>query len=288
VLDACDAADGVKDGVVGEPRSCGFKPASMICAGAETDKCLTAPQAKTLEVLYAGAQDANGKLIFPGYLPGSEAGPGGWAPWITGPGPMKSAMFLFAYGYFANMVYEKADWDYKTANINDALKAAMAKTHDALDSTDPDLKPFLKRGGKLILYHGWNDPAISSLNTIEYYDAMRKATGSKLADASVRLFMIPGMQHCDGGPGATSIDQYGLPAKGLPDDAVHDVHLAIEQWVEKGRAPAPLIAAKYSQENGTQHPVMTRPLCAYPEIAKYKGSGDSSDAVNFTCAAPAK
>jgi feruloyl esterase len=186
------------------------------------------------------------------------------------------------------MVYSDPNWDLKSFDLDRDLKAAWEKTGQPLDAANADLRPFKARGGKLILYHGWNDPAISSLNTIEYYEAMRKATGSKLADASVRLFMIPGMQHCDGGPGATSIDQYGLPAKGLPDDAVHDVHLAIEQWVEKGRAPAPLIAAKYSQENGTQHPVMTRPLCAYPEIAKYKGSGDSSDAVNFTCAAPAK
>ena len=288
VLDACDAADGVKDGVVGDPQNCGFKPATMICTGAETDQCLTAAQAKTLEVLYAGAHDASGKLIFQGYLPGSEAGPGGWAPWITGGAPLKSAMFGFAYGFFADMVYEKADWDYRTADIDDALKAAIAKTHDALDATDPNLKPFLARGGKLILYHGWNDPAISALSTIEYYGAMRKATGEKLADASVRLFMIPGMQHCDGGPGATSIDQFGLPAKALPDDAVHDVHLAIEEWVEKGTAPQRLIAARFAENTNPQHVVMTRPLCAYPEVAKFKGSGDTSDAANFTCAVPAK
>ena len=288
VLAACDEADGLKDGVVNDPRKCAFKPATMLCRGADTDQCLTAAQAKTLEVLYAGAQDGEGKLIFPGYLPGSEDGPGGWAPWITGSAPLKSALFGFAFGYFANMVYEKADWDYKAANIDDALKAAMDTTHNALDSTDPNLKPFLGRGGKLILYHGWNDPAISSLNTIAYYGAMRKATGEKLADSSVRLFMVPGMQHCAGGPGATDFDQFGLPASALPDDAEHDVNLTIEAWVEKGAAPEQIIAAKYAEGTSPQRLVMTRPLCAFPKTTKYKGTGDTTDAANFTCVAEPK
>ncbi|MGO9336838.1 MAG: tannase/feruloyl esterase family alpha/beta hydrolase [Terracidiphilus sp.] len=286
VLAACDSLDGVADGVLNDPRGCHFKPATMVCQGPETDKCLTAHQAHSLELLYTGAHDAEGKSIFPGYLPGSEDGPGGWAPWITGRAPLQSAMFGFAHGYFSDMVYEVSGWDYKTASIDSALKAAIAKTAPALDSTDPNLKPFIARGGKLILYHGWNDPAISALNTIAYYNAMRAATGEKLADTSVRLFMVPGMQHCDGGPGATHFDQFGLPAKVLPDDAEHDVHLAIEAWVEKGVAPQRIIAAKYAENVNPQHVIMTRPLCEYPKAAKYKGTGDTNDAASFTCATP--
>ncbi|MGD0631139.1 MAG: tannase/feruloyl esterase family alpha/beta hydrolase, partial [Terracidiphilus sp.] len=288
VLAACDSLDGVADGVLNDPRGCHFKPATMVCQGPETDKCLTARQAHSLELLYTGAHDAEGKSIFPGYLPGSEDGPGGWAPWITGRAPLQSAMFGFAHGYFSDMVYEQSGWDYKTAAIDSALKAAIAKTARALDSTDPNLKPFIARGGKLILYHGWNDPAISALNTIAYYNAMRAATGEKLADTSVRLFMVPGMQHCDGGPGATHFDQFGLPAKVLPDDAEHDVHLAIEAWVEKGVAPQRIIAAKYAEQGNPQHVIMTRPLCEYPKAARYKGTGDTNDAASFTCAIPEK
>lgn len=288
VLAICDGGDGVKDGVVADPRTCAFKPSSMICKGEDNDSCLTAKQAHALELLYGGAHDEEGNPVFPGYLPGSEVGPGGWATWITGPAPRKSALFLFAYGYYADMVYEDPKFDYRTARIDEGIKAAVAKTAQALDSNDPNLKPFLSRGGKLILYHGWNDPAIPAGNTVNYYGAMRKATGEKLAGSSVRLFMVPGMQHCYGGPGATSIDQFGLPSPAVPDDAAHDVHLALETWVEKGAAPEKLIAAKFAEKTVPQQVVMTRPLCAYPRTAKYKGTGDPNDAANFACAAPAK
>ena len=239
-------------------------------------------------MLYAGSHDASGKEIFPGYLPGSEDGPGGWSLWITGPAPLESAISGLAKGYFADMVYERADWDLKTASIEDALRAAVAKTSHALDATDENLKPFVSRGGKLIVYHGWNDPAISALNTIEYYEAMRAATGATLADSSVRLFMIPGMQHCTGGPGATNFGQFWLPPGSSPDDTEHDVNLAIEAWVEKGAAPQQLIAGEYAEQANHWQLMMTRPLCAYPKVARYKGQGDTNDAANFACMGPAK
>jgi feruloyl esterase len=274
--------------VIGDPRNCDFKPASMICKGAETNTCLTEKQARTLELLYAGGHDSKGKLIFPGYLPGSEDGPGGWIPWITGPAPEQSALYGFATGYFKNFVYEKADWDYKKADMDDAIKLAMEKTAHALDATDPNLKPFLAHGGKLILYHGWNDPAISALNTINYYNDVRATVGAKRADSFVRLFMVPGMQHCFGGPGATDFDQWEMPTAAVPDDAQHDIFLALEGWVEKGIAPESLTAAKLDLKADPPKLVMTRPICAYPKAAKYKGAGDTSDAANFTCASAAK
>jgi feruloyl esterase len=255
----------------------------MVCKGAETDKCLTAKQAHSLDLLYAGGRDSKGKLIFPGYLPGSEDGPSGWAPWITGPAPGMSYMNGFALGFFKNFVYEKADWDYKKADLDDAVKMAMEKTARALDATDPNLKPFLGRGGKLILYHGWNDPAISALNTINYYEDVRKTVGAKETDAAVRLFMIPGMQHCFLGPGASIFNQWLMPQTAYPDDAQHDIFLALEGWVEKGEAPDHMVAAKLDQFGPSAHVLMTRPMCVYPQVAKYKGSGDTNDAANFTC-----
>lgn len=283
VLAECDAADGVKDGVINDPRSCHFKPATMACKGAETDQCLTAKQAHTLEVLYAGGHDASGKEIFPGYVPGAEDGPGGWGLWVTGAVPMGSAIAGLTKGYFVDMVYERGDWDMKTASIEDAMKAAVAKTSHALDATDPNLRPFVARGGKLIVYHGWNDPAISALNTIEYYEAMRAATGEKLTDSSVRLYLVPGMQHCTGGPGAANFGQFWLPPGGVPDDAEHDVNLAMEAWVEKGVAPQQLITGKYAEQANHFQLLMTRPLCAYPRVAQYKGTGDTNEAASFIC-----
>jgi hypothetical protein len=282
---ACDAADGVTDGVINDPRQCHFKPATLICKGPETDACLTEKQAKTLEVLYGGLHDATGKLIFPGYLPGAELGPGGWVTWITGPTPGTSALYIYSTNYFSNMVYEKKDWNYKDAVVADAYKAALEKTSKVLDATDPNLKPFAARGGKLILYHGWNDPGIPALNTINYYNDVRTTVGATSADSFVRLFMIPGMQHCFGGPGATSFDQWQMPMAAVSDDAQHDVYLALEAWVEKGSAPESMTAAKYDLEANPAKLLLTRPVCAYPKAAKYKGSGDTNDASNFTCAA---
>jgi feruloyl esterase len=280
---ACDSADGVKDGVLNDPRECHFNPSSMTCKGAENDSCLTAKQAHALEILYGGLHDSAGKLIFPGYLPGSEDGPGGWIPWITGAGPQRSLMYGFAVGYFTNMVYDRPNWEFKDAVIADAYKAALARTASALDANDPNLKPFAAHGGKLILYHGWNDPAIAALSTVGYYNHVRDTLGAKETGEFVRLFMVPGMQHCFGGPGATFFDQLGLPPAGLPNDAEHDIYLALEAWVENGKAPERLIGTKFDEKATPPRAIMTRPVCAYPLMAKYKGSGDTNEAANFTC-----
>ncbi len=218
--------------------------------------------------------------IFPGFLPGAEDGQGGWGLWITGPVPAKSLIAFFGIGYFSNMVYEKSDWDYKTFAVDAGLKLAEEKTASALNATDADLKAFKARGGKLILYHGWNDPAISAVNTVNYYQSVRSKMGAKDADSFVRLYMVPGMQHCGDGPGT---DSFGQDGKLIFDDPQHSVDAALEQWVEKGVAPGTIIASKYAGQD-KQHPKMTRPLCAYPQTAKYKGSGDTNDAGNFVCA----
>jgi hypothetical protein len=286
VNSACDALDGVRDGILNDPRQCHFDPASIQCKqGDDAGKCLPAPQALALTKLYAGPHDSRAHEIVPGYLPGAEEGPGGWGLWITGPSPAKSLMAFFGLGYFANMVYEKSDWDYKTFNVDAGLKSADEKTAAALNAIDPDLKPFQSRGGKLILYHGWNDPAIASLNTVHYYDSVIAKMGQHEVDSFLRLYMVPGMQHCDGGPGADSFGQVGNLKF---DDAQHSVDAALEQWVEKGTAPSTIIATKYGAGDQGHEPKMTRPLCAYPMAAKYKGSGDTNDAASFGCEAEKK
>jgi hypothetical protein len=278
---ACDELDGVKDGILNDPRQCKFDPATIQCKGEESDKCLTAPQVEALKKLYAGPHDSQGHLVFPGYVPGAEEGEGGWGVWITGPAPAKSLMAFFGNGFFGSMVYEKADWDYKTFKVDDGLKAAQEKTGKALNATDPDLKAFKARGGKLIVYHGWDDPAITALNTINYYDSVVAKMGQKNVDSFVRLYMVPGVQHCGGGPGP---DYFGEVGRLTFDDPSHSLDASLEQWVEKGAAPGTIIASKYPDKDH-HHVTMTRPLCPYPQAAKYKGGGDANEAGNFECAA---
>jgi hypothetical protein len=279
VLAACDELDGVRDGILNDPRQCHFDPGKMQCkAGQNDDKCLTAAQVAALKKIYAGPHDAGGHPFFPGYLPGAEDGEGGWGLWIFGPAPAKSLMAFFGNGYFSNMVYENSDWDYKSFKLESGYNAAQEKTAKALNSVDADLGPFQKRGGKLILYHGWNDPAIPALNTANYYDNVVAKMGESKVNSFLRLYMVPGMQHCDDGPGADSFGQVGHLNF---DDPQHSVNAALDEWVVKGTAPGAIIASKVGADK--QHPTMTRPLCAYPQAAKYKGSGDTNDAASFVC-----
>jgi Tannase and feruloyl esterase len=277
---ACDRADGVKDEILNDPRQCKFDPATIAStAGEESDTCLTGAQIATLKTLYRGLQDSQGKQIFPGYLPGAEGGQGGWGLWITGPAPAHSLMAAFAKGYFSDFVYEKPDWDFKWFNVDAGLKAAEEKTARALNATDPDLKEFKARGGKLILYHGWDDPAIPAVDTVNYYESVIAVMGQRDADDFVRLCMARGIEHCGDGPGPDSFGRVGGLAYA---DPTHGMAAALEQWVEKGTAPADIIASKYEGRD-RQHAVMTRPLCLYPQAAKYRGRGDAHEAGNITC-----
>ena len=243
------------------------------------------PQVAALKQIYAGLENSHGQAIFPGYLPGAEEGPGGWGTWITGPAPGRSLMAAFSMGYFPNMVYAKADWDLKTFTVDSGIAAAKEKTAGALNAVDPDLTPFRARGGKLILYHGWNDPAIPALNTVDYYQNVVAKLGHADTDSFARLYMVPGMQHCSGGPGP---DVFGQSATWVADPQ-RNARTALEAWVEKGTAPGAIIAAKAGSgaagaTGDATAPAMTRPLCPYPQAAQYKRSGDPNRAENFVCA----
>jgi len=177
------------------------------------------------------------------------------------------------------MVVEKAGWDYHTFNVDREMKAADDKMASVLNATDPDLKRFQARGGKLILYHGWSDAAIPPVNAIEYYQSVVTRMGAKEAGQFVRLFMVPGMQHCGGGPGPNSFGS--LAPQGDPQ---HDIAAALEHWVEDGAAPSQIVATRYKNGADPASGVeRTRPLCAYPQVAHWKGTGSTDDAANFVC-----
>ena len=276
---ACDAADGVKDGVIDDPRNCHFDPSMLLCKGPEILACLTGSQLAALRKIYSGPKTSQGNQISPGLFSGAEADLGGWGVWITGVAPTLSGQTYLGSQFFGSMVLEKPFWSYLDFDLERDVQLADRKWGGVLNATDPNLKPFYDRGGKLILYHGWNDAAVAPESSIEYYQSVIQTMGRENADRFVRLFMVPGMQHCADGPGTCFFGQ-GLP--GAPYDPDHDVNLALERWVEKGIAPDAIIASKPLGGSAKR----TRPLCAYPGVARWKGSGSTDEAGNFVCKTP--
>jgi len=282
-LAACDAPDGVKDGVIDDPTTCRFNPEVLLCRGAESDMCLTQPQVSALKKIYAGPRNSKGEQIAPGFMPGAETGPRGWALWVTGSEPGKSSQYAFGVGALANMVFDNSAWDYRTFNFDRDVAIVDAKFGPIRNATNPDLTAFKQHGGKLIVYHGWNDPAVAPLNSVNYYRNVASTMGQKSADDVMRLYMVPGMQHCGDGPGTS--DFGAGPKAGA--DAHHSLLIALEGWVEKGVAPAAIIATKYNTNgNPASGVARTRPLCPYPQVARYTGSGSTDDAANFVCRTP--
>lgn len=278
VLGACDMKDGLTDALITDPRRCRFDPATLLCQGADSDKCLTAPQVAAVKKIYEGPTDSTGKPVFPGFVPGGEAGNGGWGAWITGAAPGKSLQYFFGTQLYQNMLAGNPAWDYKTFKVDTDGRRIESQLAAVLNATDPNLKPFQSRGGKLILFHGWCDAALTPLNTINYYERVVSTVGSKQAAQFVRLYMLPGVQHCGGGPGPNRFI-------GTWTDPEHDMILALERWVETGAAPGALIAEKPGPAGPTAPAVRSRPICPYPQAAKYNGSGSIDEAVNFTCSA---
>ena len=262
-LDACDALDGVRDGLIEDPTRCRFDPKALLCAGADSPTCLTAPQVEAARKIYAGPSDPRtGKQIFPGLEPGSELG---WNALAGGPEPLPIPVDHFKY-----VVFEDPRWDFRTLSFDRDVERADALDHGLINATDANLKPYFgsrAHRGKLLLYHGWNDQLIAPRNTINYYKSVVDAVGDprKAAD-SVRLFMVPGMAHCAGGEGTTSFDAVS----------------AIEQWVEQGKAPDQIVAAHLRAGVADR----TRPLCPYPQVAQYTGTGSTDDAASFACRMP--
>ena len=283
-LRACDANDGVRDGILNDPSRCHFDPESLRCKSASQRSCLTGPQVATLKQIYRGAITSTGQMIFPGLMPSGEAGKDGWEAWVTGTDPRSASGHAYTEGFFRNMVFDDPNWSYRDANVDSALKAADQKLSAVLNATDPNLSAFRARGGKLILYHGWLDPAISPLGTIDYYRSVVATMGQKSAETFVRLYMVPGMRHCAGGPGPFIFGQLGIASS---RDSAHNVFTALEEWVEQDTAPGSIITTKFIDENQPSKGIqMTRPLCPYPQESQYIGRGSTNDAESFRCASP--
>jgi hypothetical protein len=278
-LAACDASDGVKDGFINDPRKCHFDPEVLLCKAEDSLDCLTQPQVDGLKKYYAGGVDSHGNSIFPGFVMGDEDG--GWGSWIVGQGPGSGSGIQYLQNYFRYMVTNDPKWNPLTADVDASLQQAVKTTAAELDSTSSDLSQFAARGSKLILYHGWNDPAISPWNSIAYYESVQKAMTPEKAETFLRLYMVPGMEHCVGGPGPAAFGQLGIPTSTGPKYGVFD---ALVDWVEKDVPAETVTATKYAPApDGTNKVAMTRPLCPYPAVAKYKGTGDTNDAANFAC-----
>ncbi len=255
VLDACDGLDGVKDGVLEDPRRCGFDPKDLQCkGGGDGPSCLTDLQVEAARTIYKGViNPRSGKQIYPGLERGSELSWGFLAA-FQNPG----------VEHFKYLVFKNPKWNYRTLNFDADVDLADRLDHNTVNATDPNLKKFVQHGGKLLLYHGWNDSALAPRNTIDYYDRVLSALGGAAkADPSVRLFMAPGMTHCGGGDGPNDFDTVAV----------------IEQWVEKGKAPDRIVASRVRDANVDRR----RPLCPYPQVAKYVGTGSTDDVANFVC-----
>ncbi len=279
VMDKCDALDGVKDGLIDDPRRCQFdatKDAPACSAGQSTAECFTPAEADAINKVYSGPQSSKGKQIFPGFMPGSEApvaGPGGAppaSPWMNLIVPptegARTGDFNLAENTMRYLVFSppRPDWDYQTFDFDrdTGLLNAWAKKVNA-DSTN--LARFQRRGGKVLMTYGWADQVLQPLMGVHYYEQVLKKNGAKTHDF-FRLFMVPGMTHCAGGNGTDRFDSV----------------TAIVDWVEKGKAPDSIRASRVVNNEV----VRTRPLCPYPQVAKYSGQGSIDDAANFSCAKP--
>jgi feruloyl esterase len=277
-LKACDRLDGVADGLIEDPRACHFDPAVLACKGADSSDCLTASQVEALRKIYSGPTNPRtGKQIFPGYPPGTEAVPGTWAPWIIPTGKNQAIQFMFGNTYYGQAVFEDPKWDFRALNFDTDVAFGDEKAGSVLNSDNPDLRSFRARGGKLIQYHGWGDAAIAPMISIQYYERVRefmtrfpdaRTDAAKPVQDFYRLFMVPGMGHCGGGIGPNS---FGNNASANADPE-KNVFAALERWVEKGVAPEKLIGT--GKVVGEPAKSLTRPLCPYPQVAKYNGSGD--------------
>jgi feruloyl esterase len=261
---ACDAHDGVVDRVIAAPAVCTFDPASTQCAAGSTASCLSPTEVAAAKRIYAGLVNDAGRVLFPGTGPGSEPL---WAAYAS-PG------FAIGTNYFRNVVAGDQSFDPASFDVDADLVRAEGEDGGAARAMDPDLSAFVDRGGKLLVYHGTTDGLIPYENSVNYHESVVATLGSEKAEDSVGLYLVPGMDHCSGGEGAFAVDWVA----------------ALEQWDETGKKPSSLAASHPAMASGPPgtppSKPFTRPVCAYPLVAKYTGEGDNMDAANWQCVAP--
>jgi feruloyl esterase len=258
-LAACDGRDGVTDGVIEDPVSCRFDPQVLQCkAGQSEDTCLTAPQVEAARAIYATVKHpVTGQVVLPGLVPGTELG------WNTAAAPQPVATSLEAYRY---VVFQDPKWDPSRFNpATDIDRMLQADPDDVLGTTSTDLKPFFDRGGKLLLYHGWSDAQVTPLNTIDYFSKVVEKLGRGVVGKSIQLYMVPGMDHCQGGSGTDRFDKVQ----------------PLEQWIATGTAPKSLEGAHATGGIIDR----TRPICPFGQVATYSGRGSTNYGPNFACVA---
>jgi feruloyl esterase len=259
VVNACDTKDGLKDGLIDDPRQCQFDPKVLQCQAGDDASCLTSPQVDAAsKILSSVKHPRTGQVLLPRMEPGTELG---WGVQAGGPQPYNNVLERMKY-----VIYKDPNWDWRTFNFEtDLIK--LENMEDPANATNANLNGFLSRGGKLLVYHGWADQQVVPQSTINYYnDVLATMGGAAKTSSWLRLFMAPGMAHCRGGVGPDTFDAVS----------------ALEEWVEKGKAPDRIIASHSTAGKVDR----TRPLCPYPQVAKYTGTGSIDDATNFTCRTP--
>jgi len=260
VLAACDGKDGIADGIITDPRSCTWDPGELACKGAAGADCLTQAQVETVRRVYAGVKTKDGKFAA---MPLMRGGESDWVARMIGTKEQPRGLnAVLGAPFMSYIVKGDPAYDIMTFDPERDMKALSSGPAAEVHQQNPDISAFVNRGGKLLLWHGFNDPGPSPLSTIEYFDEVRQKVPA--AKDSVRLFLAPGVLHCGGGPG--------------PD--LLDTLTAMERWVEQGTAPGAMIATKAG------FVPFSRPVCAYPLLPRYSGSGDPFDAANFNCGTP--
>ena len=265
VLEQCDALDGLKDRILNDPRDCDldFKALPICPDNSPSDDCFTSEQIEAIRIVYAGVSDGQ-EEIHPGFPFGGENEPWGWQAWITGPNEGAMALnfpsFHFGFGteIFKYLVFQDPTWDYSTYDFSN-YSAITLYASSYLDASSTNYSEFKNRGGKMVIYHGWNDPALSAFATIEHFEAAK--TEDSDLEEYIRLFLLPGVLHCGGGPGPSSADWLEL----------------VRNWVEKGTPPDRVVLSKTEEEKV----VMTRPVFPYPEKAIYDGKSDPNKESSF-------
>jgi feruloyl esterase len=256
VLNACDALDGVEDGLISDPTRCRFDPKSLECTGDDGPSCLTSAQVTAARTVMSPAKHARtGEEIFPGLEAGTELA------WNFVGAPEPADLML---DHFRFIVFKDPNWNWRTFDLERDLAVANTVDSGTINAVNPDLSRFAGHGGKLLMYHGWSDGLVAPRASVNYYTSVVKKMGGAAKTAEwVRLFMVPGMGHCGGGEGPNTFDTVA----------------ALEQWVEQGKAPDRIVASRVT--NGKVE--RTRPLCPYPQVAVHTGSGSTNEAANFAC-----
>jgi len=257
VLQACDAADGVRDGVLENPRQCRFDYAALTCKGADAPSCLTSRQAESAKLLTSPFKDPGSDRT----LLASHLWPGAELQWGTlgGPQPLRNSLERVR-----NFHLKDPAWEFRLENIAADVDRAVRMDGGLIASVDFNLRPFFDRGGKLLMWHGWSDPQVPAEHSVIFFNNVMQAVGPE-AEKSLALFMLPGVSHCAGGPGPDTFDKM----------------TAISEWVEQGRKPSRIVASHATDGRVDR----TRPLCPFPQVARYRGQGDTNDAANFSCVA---